>query len=108
MTAATIPFVRSGFDAVLDFSMPPQFLEVARKILKEVPLEYVILRPSKAVCAARAGRECRIDAGAVRPASSPNFVAILDHEPGAPRGSPRNDATAVQFNPKLVCRRRFH
>lgn len=54
MTAATIPFARSGFDVVLDFSVPPSFLELARKILKEVPLEFVVLYPSKAVCAARA------------------------------------------------------
>jgi hypothetical protein len=54
MTAATIPFVRSGYDVVLDFSIPPHFLDVARKILKEVALEYVILKPSQAICAARA------------------------------------------------------
>jgi predicted kinase len=54
MTAAAIPFARSGYDVVLDFSVPPHFLETARKILKEVPLEYVILYPSEAVCAARA------------------------------------------------------
>jgi adenylate kinase family enzyme len=54
MTAATIPFARSGYDVVLDFSVPPYFLEHARKILKEVPLDYVILQPSQAVCAARA------------------------------------------------------
>jgi hypothetical protein len=54
MTAAAIPFARSGYDVVLDFSIPPYFLEVARKILKELPLEYVILKPSRAICAARA------------------------------------------------------
>lgn len=56
MTAATIPFVRSGFQVVLDFSIPPQFLIVARKILKDLPLSYVILRPSESVCALRASR----------------------------------------------------
>ena len=54
MTAAAIPFVRCGFDVVLDFTVPPEFLATARKILKDLPLEYVILRPSEAVCAARA------------------------------------------------------
>jgi len=54
MTASAIPFARSGFDVVLDFSIPPQFLSVARKILKEVPLKYVVLRPSEVVCSARA------------------------------------------------------
>ena len=58
MTAAAIPFVRCGFDVVLDFTVPPEFLATARKILKDLPLEYVILRPSEAVCAARAaGRQ---------------------------------------------------
>jgi adenylate kinase family enzyme len=54
MTAATIPFVRSGYNVVLDFSIPPYFLEMARKILKEVTLDYVILKPSQNICAARA------------------------------------------------------
>ena len=54
MTAAALPFARSGYDVVLDFSVPPQFLIVARKILKEVPLDYIVLRPSQAVCAGRA------------------------------------------------------
>lgn len=55
MTAATIPLARSGYEVILDFSIPPHFLETARKILKEVPLNYVVLRPSLAVCEARAG-----------------------------------------------------
>jgi len=54
MTAATIPFSRSGFEVLLDFSIPPHFLDTARKILKEVPLNYVVLRPSLAICEARA------------------------------------------------------
>jgi Mg-chelatase subunit ChlI len=54
MTAAALPFARSGFDVLLDFSIPPNFLDTARKILKEVPLDFVVLRPSVAVCEARA------------------------------------------------------
>lgn len=54
MTAAALPFARSGFDVLLDFSIPPQFLPTARKILKEVDLDFVVLRPSLAVCEARA------------------------------------------------------
>ncbi|HXE54041.1 MAG TPA: AAA family ATPase [Tepidisphaeraceae bacterium] len=54
MTAAAIPFARSGFVVLLDFSIPPEFLPTARKILKEVPLDYVVLRPSLAVCKSRA------------------------------------------------------
>lgn len=54
MTAAAIPFARCGYEVILDFSIPPEFLETARKILKEVPLNYIVLRPSLAVCEARA------------------------------------------------------
>ena len=54
MTAAAIPFARSGYAVLLDFSIPPDFLPTARKILKEVPLEFVIVRPRQAVCDARA------------------------------------------------------
>ena len=37
-------------------SIPPWFLDTARKVVqsKEVPLDYVVLRPSETVCAARA------------------------------------------------------
>ncbi|HEX4168295.1 MAG TPA: AAA family ATPase, partial [Bryobacteraceae bacterium] len=54
MTAAAMPFARSGYEVIVDFSIPPQFLETARKILKEVPLNYIVLRPSLAICEARA------------------------------------------------------
>jgi hypothetical protein len=43
-----------GYTVLIDFSVPPHFLDTARKILKELPLEYVVLRPSIAVCEARA------------------------------------------------------
>ncbi|HEV2420868.1 MAG TPA: hypothetical protein VGS59_04080 [Candidatus Acidoferrales bacterium] len=54
MTAAGLPFARSGFDVLIDFSIPPEFLPTARKILKEVTLDFVVLRPSLAACEARA------------------------------------------------------
>jgi adenylylsulfate kinase-like enzyme len=54
MAAAAIPFARTGYQVVLDFSMPPYFLDTVRKILKEVPFDYVVLRPSVEVCEARA------------------------------------------------------
>lgn len=56
MTAAAIPFARSGYDVLIDFSTPPDFLDTARKILKEVPLDYVVLCPSQSVCEDRAAR----------------------------------------------------
>jgi gluconate kinase len=54
MTAAAVPFARSGFQVLIDFSIPPTFVETARKILKEVPFDFVLLRPSFEVCAERA------------------------------------------------------
>src|SRR5580700_638194 len=54
MTAAAIPFARSGYEVLIDFSIPPQFLGTARKILKEIPLNYIALRPSLPVCEVRA------------------------------------------------------
>lgn len=54
MTAAAIPLARGGYEVLLDFSFPLDFLDTARKILKEVPLDLVILRPSLPVCQRRA------------------------------------------------------
>ena len=54
MTAAAVPFARSGFRVLIDFSIPPTFVDTARKILKEVPFDFVLLRPSFEVCARRA------------------------------------------------------
>ena len=54
MTAAALPLARSGFRVLIDFSIPPAFVDTARKILKEVPFDFVLLRPSLEVCVARA------------------------------------------------------
>ncbi len=54
MTAAAIPFARSGYRVLIDFSIPTGFLDTARKILKEVPFDFVLLRPSLEVCVQRA------------------------------------------------------
>lgn len=56
MTAAALPYATNGSRVILDFSIPPWFLDTVRKIaaMREVPLDYVVLRPSEAVCAARA------------------------------------------------------
>lgn len=54
MTAAAVPLARGGFEVLLDFSFPVDFLETARKIVKEIPLDVVMVRPSLAICAQRA------------------------------------------------------
>src|SRR5579863_659205 len=76
MTAATIPLARSGYEVVLDFSVPPHFLDTARKILKEVPLNSVVLRPSLAVCEARAG--ARAEARIADYAPHRDFYALFE------------------------------
>ena len=57
MTAAAVPYAMAGCEVILDFSIPPWFLDTVRKIAKvrEVPLDFVVIKPSEAVCAARAG-----------------------------------------------------
>ncbi len=54
MTAAALPLARSGFRVLIDFSIPPAFVDTGRKILKEVPFDFVLLRPSLQVCVERA------------------------------------------------------
>ena len=56
MTVTTIPYARSGYQVVLDFSIPPRYLATVHKILsaRDIPLDYVVLRPSEQVCAERA------------------------------------------------------
>lgn len=69
MVAAAIPFAAAEYEVIVDFSIPPWFLEAAQGIaqLRDVPMDYVVLRPSEDVCAARA---------AARPAG-----AIADYGP---------------------------
>jgi len=54
LTAAAVPLARGGYDVLLDFSFPLDFLETARKILKEIPIDFVMLRPSLEMCERRA------------------------------------------------------
>ncbi|HEY9002882.1 MAG TPA: AAA family ATPase [Mucilaginibacter sp.] len=56
MTAAAIPFALSGYEIILDFSVPPRYLDRLLKILKrrEIPLDYVVIRPDKFICTRRA------------------------------------------------------
>jgi adenylate kinase family enzyme len=56
MSAAAIAFARDGYATILDFSIPPRSLDVARKRLKDsaITLHYVVLLPSVEVCVKRA------------------------------------------------------
>ena len=79
MTAAAIPFARSGFRVLIDFSIPPAFVETARKILKEVPFDFVLLRPSLPVCIERSASRER---GAIKDSEMlRNFYARFEDAP---------------------------
>jgi chloramphenicol 3-O-phosphotransferase len=54
MMAATRPFTRNGYEVIVDFSIGPWFLPGVRPYLRDAPLDFVVLCPSKAVCARRA------------------------------------------------------
>src|SRR6202012_5850437 len=56
MVAASVPYALQGYEVILDFSIPPWFLDTAKRIagMREVPLDYVVLRPPATVCAQRA------------------------------------------------------
>jgi chloramphenicol 3-O-phosphotransferase len=54
MTSAAGSLARTGYDVLLDFSIPPTFLPTAQKILRDASLNFIVLRPPLDVCAARA------------------------------------------------------
>jgi len=56
MVAAAMPLALYGNEVIVDFSIPPWFLETAIKMIKnrDITLHYVVLRPPEKVCAARA------------------------------------------------------
>ena len=54
MTAAARHYARDAYEVILDFSIPPWYLDAVRALLTGKPFDYVVLRPSEAVCAARA------------------------------------------------------
>lgn len=76
MTAATVPLARSGFQVLIDFSIPPTFVDTARKILKEVPFDFVLLRPSLQVCVERASS--RKEGAITDYARLKNFYALFE------------------------------
>jgi hypothetical protein len=81
MTAAAVPYAMAGYEVILDFSIPVWFLDTVRKVtsVKDVPIDLVILKPSMAVCAARAAARKEgaiLDYGPFR-----EFYADFDAEP---------------------------
>jgi hypothetical protein len=82
MMAAAIPFARSGFQVLIDFSIPPAYLDTARKILKEIPFDFVLLRPSLPVCVHRAATR---EKGAITESDRvKNFYTLFEGGPSEP------------------------
>jgi tRNA uridine 5-carbamoylmethylation protein Kti12 len=56
MVAAAIPYALNGYETIVDFSLPPWFLDTALKMAnyRDIPLDYVVVRPSIEICATRA------------------------------------------------------
>lgn len=56
MVAASVPYALNGYEVILDFSIPPWFLDTVRKITsaRNVPIEYIVLKPSEKICEQRA------------------------------------------------------
>jgi cytidylate kinase len=56
MTAAAMSYALYGYAVILDFSIPPWFLETAIKMgkLRDIELDYIVIKPSVEICAVRA------------------------------------------------------
>jgi adenylate kinase family enzyme len=78
MTTSSLAFVRAGYQVIIDFSIPPGFLATAFKITSErnIPLDYVVIRPSEKVCAERAA--ARTEGAVPNYAVYKGFYALFD------------------------------
>lgn len=58
MISAAVPFAINGYETIVDFSIPPWYLEAACKITssRKVPMHYVVIRPDRDICAGRAAK----------------------------------------------------
>jgi chloramphenicol 3-O-phosphotransferase len=93
LTAAAVPLARSGYEVLLDSSIPLDFLDKARKILKEIPLDFVMLRPSLANCEKRAAARAEgkiLDYGVYR-----DFYTMFEGLPKHEVGGDEADAGTI-------------
>ena len=54
IAAAAMPCARAGYETIVDFSVPLWFVDPLRARFSDVDFDYVVVRPSLAVCADRA------------------------------------------------------
>ena len=55
MPACGVSYARSGYETIVDFSIPPAFAERAKKRLTESEQYYIVLLPEVETCEKRAG-----------------------------------------------------
>lgn len=67
MSETAVTFARGGYEALLDFSMPPDYLERAAALFRGVPVHLAVLRPNLSTCVERAANRKR---GAIRDAQA--------------------------------------
>jgi cytidylate kinase len=69
MIAASVAYAIADYEVILDFTVPPWFIDTARTMAGEqdVPIDYVVLRPDLNVCEKRAASKTK--------------GAIADYEP---------------------------
>jgi chloramphenicol 3-O-phosphotransferase len=93
MTASARHFARDGYEVILDFSIPPWYLDAIRALLVGKPFDYVILRPSEAICAARAA--ARSEGAIVDYAPYHDLYAAFEALDGFTIHDDHNDAATV-------------
>jgi hypothetical protein len=76
MLGAALVYARAEYEVLLDFSTPPQFFEGVCAKVHDVRFDYVVLRPSEAVCAARAA--CRREGAIADYAPYRGLYAMFD------------------------------
>lgn len=54
IAASALPCARAGYETIVDFSIPFWFIDPLRARFPDIDYDYIVLRPSEAVCAARA------------------------------------------------------
>jgi len=82
MVAAAMPCAKGGYETIVDFSIPLWFIDPLRARFPEMAFDYVVIRPSAAICAARFASR-RTDGAAPSSAPSPTATdgAIADYTP---------------------------
>jgi hypothetical protein len=96
VTAAAVPLARGRYDVLLDFSFPLDFLETARKILREIPLDFVMLLPGIAACEQRA---------AARPAGRTADYSVHRDFYAMFEGLPKHEIADDEADPGSIARR---